>query len=591
MKRFRWSVSLRTVAIAWVAVAVAAVASLLVERSVVRDQGLELEHHAMRSMVLSAESTRESVSALNAVKAFDQSSLLAELRKATDFRSTRIYNTIPIVAAWKTIQKVADAQGYEFRIPSRNPRDPRNAPTPGEEKILAALTAGNLDEYFAVDPERNEMVYARPIRLGTDCMLCHGVAGPGNHDGKDLVGFRMEGWHPGEMHGAFVLRTKMDRVDAAVRAGVWKAALWLAPLALLLGIAAYLAARPLRKALQNAVRLMETIAQGDLTHDVEIESNDEIGDMGKAMQTMTGSLRKMIGEISHSMGSLSAASTHLAENSAAMSEGSRNSSDRAHSVAAAAEQMSTNVIAVAVGVEQATANLAHVSSNMEQMTSTITGIAGNSEKARRITKEAVNQAARITEQMNQFNRAAQEIGKVTETIGAISSQTNLLALNATIEAAHAGAAGKGFAVVAGEVKNLAQQAAAATQEIKARIADIQSCAATGIDEIGRVSQIIHEVTEIVTSIAAAIEEEATVTAAISQNLVEASTGFADANRRVAETSDVTKHIAREISVVDQAAGQLSGGSEQVRTSAFELSRIAEQVRTVISRFVVVAGVR
>jgi methyl-accepting chemotaxis protein len=228
---------------------------------------------------------------------------------------------------------------------------------------------------------------------------------------------------------------------------------------------------------------------------------------------------------------------------------------------------------------------------MEQMTSTITGIAGNSEKARRITKEAVNQAARITEQMNQFNRAAQEIGKVTETIGAISSQTNLLALNATIEAAHAGAAGKGFAVVAGEVKNLAQQAAAATQEIKARIADIQSCAATGIDEIGRVSQIIHEVTEIVTSIAAAIEEEATVTAAISQNLVEASTGFADANRRVAETSDVTKHIAREISVVDQAAGQLSGGSEQVRTSAFELSRIAEQVRTVISRFVVVAGVR
>jgi methyl-accepting chemotaxis protein len=223
------------------------------------------------------------------------------------------------------------------------------------------------------------------------------------------------------------------------------------------------------------------------------------------------------------------------------------------------------------------------------MSSTITEIAGNSEKARRITKEAVNQAASITVQMNQFNRAAQEIGKVTETIGAISSQTNLLALNATIEAAHAGAAGKGFAVVAGEVKSLAQQAAKASEDIKSRIADVQSCAAAGIDEIGRVSLIIHEVTEIVTSIAAAIEEQATVTAVISQNIVEASTGFADANRRVAETSDVTRHIAREISAVDQAAGQLTGGSEQVRASAFELSQIAEQVRAVISRFTVVAA--
>jgi methyl-accepting chemotaxis protein len=570
-------------------VAVAAVASLLVERSVVREQGLELEHQAMRGMVLSAESTRESVAALNAGKAFDVPSLVAELRKTSDFRAARIYNTIPVVAAWKTIQKVADAQGYEFRIPSHNPRNPKNMPTPGEEKILAALADGNLDEYFAVDPERNEMVYARPIRLSSDCMLCHGVAGPGNHDGKDLVGFRMEGWRAGEMHGAFVLRTKMDRVDAAVRAGVWKAALWLAPLALLLGIAAYLAARPMRKALESAVRAMETIARGDLTHDVEIASNDEIGDMGKAMQTMTGSLRKLIGEVSQSMQSLSAASTHLVENSAAMSEGSRDSSDRAHSVAAAAEQMSTNVTSVAVGVEQATTNLAHVSTSMEQMSSTITEIAGNSEKARRITKEAVNQAASITEQMNQFNRAAQEIGKVTETIGAISSQTNLLALNATIEAAHAGAAGKGFAVVAGEVKSLAQQAAKASEDIKSRIADVQSCAAAGIDEIGRVSLIIHEVTEIVTSIAAAIEEQATVTAVISQNIVEASTGFADANRRVAETSDVTRHIAREISAVDQAAGQLTGGSEQVRASAFELSQIAEQVRAVISRFTVVAA--
>jgi methyl-accepting chemotaxis protein len=583
-KRFRWSVSFRTVAITWAAVACAAGASLLVQRSVTRKQGVELVHAAMRGVLLSAENARASVAALNAANAFDQPALLAELRKSGDYRKATIYSTIPVVAAWKVIERVADKEGYEFRIPSNNPRNRKNTPTPEEEKILATLADGSLPEYFEVDSVRNQMVYARPIRLSSDCMGCHGVAGPGNRDGKDAVGFRMEGWHPGELHGAFVLRASMATVDKAVQAGMRQAALWLIPLALLLGTGAYLLSLPMRTALQNAVQVMQTIAQGDLTHDVEINSNDEIGDMGRAMQTMTRSLRKVMGEIAESMHSLAGASTELVANCAQMSEGSRRASDNAHSVAAATAAMSENVTSVAVGVEQATTNLANVSTNTEQMTATIGEIAANSEKARRITQDAVAQARRITEQMSQFDRAAQEIGKVTEAISAISSQTNLLALNATIEAAHAGAAGKGFAVVASEVKSLAQQTASATEDIKSRISDVQSCAATGIVESGRVAQIIQEMSELVSSIAAAIEEQATVTAIISQNILEASTGAKDANCRVAETSGATQRIAREIVVVDQTAGELAQGTEKVRASASELAQIAEQLGHAISQF-------
>ena len=76
--------------------------------------------------------------------------------------------------------------------------------------------------------------------------------------------------------------------------------------------------------------------------------------------------------------------------------------------------------------------------------------------------------------MHQLGTAAQEIGKVTETITNISSQTNLLALNATIEAARAGTAGKGFAVVANEIKELAQQTASATEDIKSKILGVQT---------------------------------------------------------------------------------------------------------------------
>jgi methyl-accepting chemotaxis protein len=194
------------------------------------------------------------------------------------------------------------------------------------------------------------------------------------------------------------------------------------------------------------------------------------------------------------------------------------------------------------------------------MTSTIGEIAQNSEKARRITDEATRQAARITEQIDQLGVAAREIGKVTETITEISSQTNLLALNATIEAARAGTAGKGFAVVATEIKALAQQTAAATQDIKSRIAGVQSATEGGIAEIGKVSQIILDVSAIVASIAAAIEEQSTATKDIARNIAEASAGVAEANTRVAETSQVSREIAKDIVDVDQSAKDMENGS-------------------------------
>src|ERR1035438_6543639 len=206
---FHWTISARTVAIAWVAVVITAVAGLLIQRSLIREQGLAMARQAMRGIILSAENTRDSVAAMNVGGAFDRQGLLAEVRKASDFRATRLYGTIPVVAAWKAIEHVAAKEGYQFRIPSHDPRNPKNAPTPGEEKILTQFSDGKLEEYFAEDSKTNEMVYARPIHLGDECMMCHGAPAADNKSGKDPVGFRMEGWHPGEIHGAFVLRSSM----------------------------------------------------------------------------------------------------------------------------------------------------------------------------------------------------------------------------------------------------------------------------------------------------------------------------------------------------------------------------------------------
>lgn len=346
-------------------------------------------------------------------------------------------------------------------------------------------------------------------------------------------------------------------------------------------------ARGIATPLASTVTQLDQIAQGDLSKDGPEQyrtRGDEIGTLARAMQTTTAALRKMIQEISGGVQVLSTAATELTSNSKAMSSGSRDASDRAHSVSAAAEEMSSNITSVAAGMEETTTNLAHIASATEEMTSTIGEIAQNSEKARRITDDATRQAARIIEQINQLGAAAKEIGQVTETITEISSQTNLLALNATIEAARAGSAGKGFAVVATEIKALARQTATATEDIKGRIAGIQEATSGGITEIGKVSQVILEVSSIVASIAAAIEQQSATTKDIARNIAEASVGVTDANVRVAETSHVSQAIAQDIISVDRAAGEMATGSDQVRSSAGELSTVAEGLRLSVARF-------
>jgi len=362
------------------------------------------------------------------------------------------------------------------------------------------------------------------------------------------------------------------------------AGLSLAGLAILLFGLGWVVRSQVTQPMAGLVGVLDQVAAGDLRQDAGIHSRDEVGTMGRALQKSLDALRTTFTSVGQGSHRIALAGRDLTGLSTRMAEATGDTSQRASTVAAAAEEMSMNAASVAAGVAQATQSLESISASTSRMGATIAEIAGNSEKARSITVEASLQAEAMSTLMRDLGVAAQEIGKVTETITGISSQTNLLALNATIEAARAGSAGKGFAVVASEVKELAKQTAAATEDIRGRIESIQSTSASAAEDIQRISGVIRNVSGIVTSIASAIEAQTAVTRDIAGNLNQASQGMREANDRVAESAGVTRSIAKDIAGVDRSANELTSSVAQVREQAAALAGLAEHLDDAVQQF-------
>lgn len=336
--------------------------------------------------------------------------------------------------------------------------------------------------------------------------------------------------------------------------------------------------------LHKSVDLAQALANGDLTRDLDIHQRDEIGELAAALNEMVAGLRRMMNDVNKEVLTVTSSAESLAGISVQVTEGATNTTERARQVAAASEEMSANQSSVAAAMEEASINVNTVATATEEMSATIGEIAANSGKAREITSHAVRQAKTSSERVHELGAAANEINKVTEAITAISSQTNLLALNATIEAARAGEAGRGFAVVANEIKELAQQTARSTEEIQHRIQDIQQATQLAVGEINQISGIVGEVDDIVSTIAAAVEEQSVTTRDIAGNVGQASLGLTEVNANVNQSSIAAREIASEVADVTVRANEMLVSSEQVKMSATELASTAETLKTLVAQF-------
>jgi HAMP domain-containing protein len=273
------------------------------------------------------------------------------------------------------------------------------------------------------DTARHTVRYVVPSKATQACLQCHGSAKVG-----DVLG----------VTSITVSTAASDRAEQTLLLEMGGIAIigFVAILLLIQAVVSRVVTRPIR---QTAAMLRDIAeGEGDLTRRLGTGSRDEIAELAGYFNQFVAKLQDLIQQITGNAQTVASSATELSTVSAQTAQSVNHLSGKTTTVAAAAEEASANTTSVADGMEQASTNLSSVAGATEEMSATIGEIAANSEKARAISAAAGSQAASVSALMQQLGQAAQEIGKVTETITSISAQTNLLALNATIEAARAG---------------------------------------------------------------------------------------------------------------------------------------------------------
>jgi len=366
--------------------------------------------------------------------------------------------------------------------------------------------------------------------------------------------------------------------------------------------------------ISKVVVLANALAKGDLSQRLDMQRQDEIGDMADALDDSCKNLAVLIRQIRGNADTLASSSEEMSMVSAQMASSADIMSSQSDSVAgtteqtsvninamaSAAEEMSVNVGNVTSGAEQMSQNMNTVASAIEEMSFSIKEVAGSAQEGSHIADTAMGMSDSATKTMNVLGRGAKEIGQVTDLIKRIAQQTKLLALNATIEAASAGDAGKGFAVVANEIKALASQSAQAAEDIAKKIEGVQENTEEAVKSIDGISDIINKMNVSSGMIMKAVDQQTVTATEISGNVRQANTGASniassiaevakgadDVSESAAEAATGINEVSENIRSVSKAAGDSNAGAQLVNSSANELAKMAAQIQEIVGRFTV-----
>ncbi|WP_407308024.1 methyl-accepting chemotaxis protein [Desulfosporosinus sp. SB140] len=367
-------------------------------------------------------------------------------------------------------------------------------------------------------------------------------------------------------------------------------------LALALGwFIALMIANPLSEMVAN----VQEVANGNLAiKEVKIKSNDEVGLLGSALNTMTHSLRALIEKVSESAEQVVISSEELTSTAEQSAQGTSQIAASINEIASGAEQQVAAIDETSSIVEQMSSGIQQIAARAAEVMVSANKTAGASHDGSKAITTAIEQMKSIEETVTysaevitKLGQRSNQIGEIVATISGIAGQTNLLALNAAIEAARAGEQGRGFAVVAEEVRKLAEQSSDAANKIAELIGEVQGDTDKAVSAIDTGTTEVKVGTEVVTAAGQAFNDIATLIIQVSDQVKEISASIqliADRSQDIVvsirEIDKISKDAAGQTQTVSATTEEYSASVEEIAASSESLAKMAQDLQSAVSMF-------
>ena len=402
-----------------------------------------------------------------------------------------------------------------------------------------------------------------PARLEANCAYCHGRGGGRINLFPDAS--------TGDLVALFGVSGSMEELMAQRNFLQMSVVIVAIMVLLLISTAIHFSTRTLiTRPVDRIVASAERIAEGDLTIEAPVQSNDEIGRLALAFNGMVYKLKEAMFQVNDTSNSVASASAQISASAEQMAAGAREQSSQTTQVAAAVEEMSATIL-------ENSRNAANTSETARQAKET-------AEAGYTVVNETIEGMKRIAEVVRQsattvdaLGESTSRIGNIVSVIDEIADQTNLLALNAAIEAARAGEQGRGFAVVADEVRALAKRTSDATKEIADMIRKIQ-------DDTGGVVRTMRTGTEQVDDGIALADQAGRSLQEIVDKVDKVAGMIVQIAAATEEQSAASEEIASNVEEISLVTHQTAGATDQVARAAEELNRLTESLRELVNRF-------
>ena len=338
--------------------------------------------------------------------------------------------------------------------------------------------------------------------------------------------------------------------------------------------------RPIRKAIEFSKQLRD----GDYTQSHQHNQKDEIGVLVFSLNELSRITAQNLGKMSRNGQRLVNNANELVRISHDLTSGAKNLNKQNRLVGAETNRLNKTVENVNAQGNEARNSLDVISSAAEEMSATIDEISQSTDQARVTVVNTDANILKANERVQELGIAAESINQVIDVIIEIAEQTKLLALNATIEAARAGEAGKGFSVVAHEIKELATQTNQATAEISKKISEIQSSTRNTVKEIGGIKLGFGEVRDVVTNIAAAVEEQAVTTREMATNIQGALENVHEVVESIVQVHTITDSLKESTSEAARLGSRLFTHGLAVNSKGTRFARIGEGFQDIVNRY-------